>query len=226
MGTMFLLPQYLQYVQNHSVITAGLLMVPLGIGAGVGARYNARVFASLGPRLTLGGGMLALAGSVALLLSLSRDTSVAVVLVATGLLGGLISIVVAPATAVIMNDLGEEKAGDGGAVNQLARQVGGALGVALIGTVFAGIYAARVDELSSLDAAQRSRAGESIEEARDVVDSAAVTVQHSLSASVDHAFDVAARAGFGVCVGVLVVAALIAAVLLAPRRLVTKIQVD
>jgi EmrB/QacA subfamily drug resistance transporter len=226
MGTMFLLPQYLQYVQNHSVVTAGLLMVPLGIGAGVGARYNARVFAALGPRLTLGGGMLALAGSVALLLSLSRDTSVAVVLVATGLLGVLISITVAPATAVIMNDLGEEKAGDGGAVNQLARQVGGALGVALIGTVFAGIYAARVDELSSLDAAQRSRAGESIEEARDVVDSAAVTAQHSLSASVDHAFDVAARAGFGVCVGVLVVAALIAAVLLAPRRLVTKIQVD
>jgi MFS transporter, DHA2 family, multidrug resistance protein len=226
MGTMFLLPQYLQYVQNHSVVTAGLLMVPLGIGAGVGARYNARVFAALGPRLTLGGGMLALAGSVALLLSLSRDTSVAVVLVATGLLGGLISIVVAPATAVIMNDLGEEKAGDGGAVNQLARQVGGALGVALIGTVFAGIYATRVDDLSSLDPAQRARAGESIEEARDVVDAAAVTVQHSLSASVDHAFDVAARAGFGVCVGVLVLAAVIAAVMLAPRRLLTKVQAD
>jgi DHA2 family multidrug resistance protein-like MFS transporter len=226
MGTMFLLPQYLQYVQNRSVVTAGVLLIPLGVGAAIGARLNARVFAALGPRLTLGGGMVALAGSVALLLSLSRTTSVVVVLVATGLLGMLISIVVAPATAVIMNDLGEEKAGDGGAVNQLARQVGGALGVALIGTVFAGIYAARVDDLASLNSAQRGRAGESIEEARDVVDTTAASVQHGLSVSVDHAFDVAARAGFGVCVGVLLLAAVIAAVMLAPRRLLEKIQVD
>jgi len=43
-----------------------------------------------------------------------------------------------------MNDLGLETAGDGAAVNQLARQVGGALGVAIVGSVFAGIYATEV----------------------------------------------------------------------------------
>ena len=48
LGTMFLLPQYLQYVHDRSVVTAGLLLTPLGIGAGVGARYNARVAAALG----------------------------------------------------------------------------------------------------------------------------------------------------------------------------------
>jgi hypothetical protein len=121
---------------------------------------------------------------------------------------------------------GEDKAGDGGAVNQLARQVGGALGVALIGTIFAGLYAARVDDLATLDGAQRGRAAESIEEARDVVDTAAVSVQHQLGVSVDNAFDVAARGGFGVCVGILLLAAVIAAVMLAPRRLLTKVQVE
>ena len=45
---MFLLPQYLQYVHDRSVLTAGLLLTPLGLGAGVMARYNARVAAALG----------------------------------------------------------------------------------------------------------------------------------------------------------------------------------
>jgi EmrB/QacA subfamily drug resistance transporter len=226
LGTMFLLPQYLQYVQDRSVIATGLLLTPLGVGAGIAARYNARVAASLGPRITVAAALTAQAGATALLLLLSATTSVVLVMVSAGLIGGLIAFSVPAATTVIMNDLGEEKAGDGGAVNQLARQVGGALGVALIGTVFAGIYAARVDDLASLNAAQRSRAGESIEEARDVVDEAGGVVQHGLSVSVDHAFDVAARAGFGVCVGVLLLAAVIAGVMLAPRRLLTKVQVD
>ena len=118
-----------------------------------------------------------------------------------------------------MNDLGDEKAGDGGAVNQLARQVGGALGVAVIGTVFAAVYTDRMNSLAGLSAAQRDRAAESIEEARDVIDATGGTLgKQALAARVDDAFDVAARAGFGVCVGVLLLAAVVAALALSPRR--------
>jgi EmrB/QacA subfamily drug resistance transporter len=219
LGSMFLLPQYLQYVQDRSVVAAGLLMAPLGAGAAVGARYNARLFAALGPRLTLAGGLLAFAASVALFLLLSRTTTVVLVLVGTGLIGLLLSLVVAPATAVIMNDLGAEKAGDGGAVNQLARQVGGALGVAIIGTVFAGVYANQIDEkLVRLSAAQGDRATESIEEARDVVDGARPALREQLTARVDDAFDLAARVGFATCVAVLLLAAAVAAVCLTSDR--------
>ena len=227
MGTMFLLPQYLQYVQDRSVVAAGLLLAPLGVGAGIGARYNARVFAALGPRLTVAGGLVALAGASALLLLLGRTTTVAVVLVATALIGGLIALAVPPATAVIMNDLGEEKAGDGGAINQLARQVGGALGVAVIGTVFAGLYTNQVDDrLGRLAAPQRRRATESIEEARDVVDGVASPLRDQLIARIDDAYDAAARAGFGVCIGVLLAAAAVAAVALAPERLATSVPAE
>jgi MFS transporter, DHA2 family, multidrug resistance protein len=219
LGTMFLLPQYLQYVQDRSVVAAGLLMAPLGLGAAIGARYNARLFAALGARLTITGGLLALAASTALFLLLSRTTTVAVVLVGTGLIGLLLSLLLAPATAVIMNDLGEAKAGDGGAVNQLSRQVGGALGVAIIGTVFAGVYSNQIDEkLARLPGAHRDRATESIEEARDVVDGVRQPLRDQLIARVDDAFDLAARAGFGVCVAVLLLAAAIAAVALTPGR--------
>ena len=166
---MFLLPQYLQYVQGRSVLEAGLLLMPLGVGAAVGARYNARVFAAVGARLVLSVGLVLLAASTALFMLLGADSGVALVLIGTGLIGALIAFVVAPATAVIMNELGEAKAGDGGAINQLARQVGGALGVAIIGTVFAAVYSDQIDaKLARLTAARRERATESIEEAQDV----------------------------------------------------------
>ena len=161
LGTIFLLPQYLQYVQGRSVVAAGLVLAPIGVGTAIGARYNARLFKALGARRTISGGLLALAASTALFLLLSRTTTVAVVMIGAGLIGLLITLVVAPATAVIMNDLGQEKAGDGGAVNQLARQVGGALGVAIIGTVFAGVYSNKIEEnLGRLErAAARARHG-------------------------------------------------------------------
>ena len=59
--------------------------------------------------------------------------------------------------------LGAEKAGDGAAVNQLARQVGGALGVAVVGTVFAAIYAAEVISAGRVPTVAK----ESIEDATD-----------------------------------------------------------
>ena len=219
LGTMFLLPQYLQYVQGRSVVAAGLLLSPIGVGAAIGGRYNARVYAALGARRTISGGLLALAASTGLFLLLSRTTTVAVVMVGTGLIGVLIALVAAPATAVIMNDLGQKKAGDGGALNQLVRQVGGALGVAIIGTVFAGAFSSQIEEkLGRLSGPQRERATESIEEARDVLATVRQPLRGELAASVDDAFDLAARIGFGTCVAVLLLAAAVAAMTLPPKR--------
>lgn len=212
LGSMFLLPQYLQYVQDRSVVEAGLLLVPLGLGTAIGARYNARILGRVGPRAAIAGGTAALAASVALFLLLAEDTTPAVVLVGTFLIGLLIAVVVPPSTAVIMDDVGEERAGDGGAVNQLARQAGGALGVALVGTVFAGLYTSGVAALGSLSSRERARASESIEEARDVVAGAGrSSSREALTAGVDGAFDVAAHAGFALCAGVLLLAAVFCA---------------
>jgi hypothetical protein len=164
---------------------------------------------------------------MALFLLLGKNASVAIVLVGTALVGALIAVAVAPATAVIMNDLGEEKAGDGGAVNQLARQAGGALGVAIVGTVFAGVYSNQIDaKLGELSAPQHARAKESIEEARDVLDELSAPLRDQLTVRVDDAFDIAARAGFAVCVGVLLLAAVVAAVALAPERLLGRVQME
>jgi Na+/melibiose symporter-like transporter len=219
LGVLFLLPQCLQYVHGRSPLATALILTPLGLATIVTARYNERVLAALGMRRVIAGGLVAMAGSIALLLLLGTTTSVVVVMLSMALFGAIIPLTIAPATAVIMDDLGEEKAGDGGAVNQLARQVGGALGVAIVGSVFAGVYASRVEErLTGLSSAARDRAAESIEEARRVVGGG----QEDLIIRIDDAFDVAARVGFAVAVGLLLVAALVAAVMLraqpAPSR--------
>jgi EmrB/QacA subfamily drug resistance transporter len=218
LGTMFLVPQYLQYVQDRSIFLSSLVIAPVGIATVIAAPFNARVFARLGARVTLAGGLLGMAAGTALLLVLGSTTSLVVVMVSMALLGAFITLTVAPATAVIMDDVGDEKAGDGGAVNQLARQVGGALGVATVGSLFASVYTSRIDEkLAVLPADARSRAGESIEDAHQVIAGTGGQLRTELLARADDAFDVAARAGFGLAVVLLLLAAVFAAVALRPR---------
>jgi EmrB/QacA subfamily drug resistance transporter len=219
LGTLFLLPQYLQYVHDRSVEATGLLLVPLGVGVAIGSHYAPKALTAFGPRKTVTAGLAGLAVSVALFIGLGATTAIALVLAATALFGALFTLALQPDTGVIMDALGEAKAGDAGAVNQLARQVGGALGVAVVGTVFAGAYSAAIAEkLIALPPATRDRAERSIEEARDVAAHFPDGVRAALHLKIDDAFDVAARTGFAVSAGVLVVAALLAAVALRPQQ--------
>jgi hypothetical protein len=61
--------------------------------------------------------------------------------IATGL-----SLVTSPSTAAVMSSLPKEKAGAGAAVNDTTREIGGTLGVAVVGSVFASIYAPKIGE--------------------------------------------------------------------------------
>ena len=127
---------------------------------------------------------------------------------------------VPPATAVIMNDLGEDQAGDGGAVDELARQVGGALGVrdhrhGLRGDLH---ESDRRGAGSAFPDRQRERAAESIEEARDVVGGVGGLLHDQLTMRVDDASTWPPGSGFGVCVAVLLLAAAVATATLAPDR--------
>jgi hypothetical protein len=71
--------------------------------------------------------------------------------------------VMAPATESIMSVVPREKAGAGAAVNNSVRQVGGALGVAILGSVLAGAYSANLGgAVDALPAASRAEAGQSI----------------------------------------------------------------
>jgi EmrB/QacA subfamily drug resistance transporter len=208
LGMLFLLPQYVQYVQDGSALASGLQLAPFGLGLGIFAAVSGRLAARYGPRGVLLAGLLtATVGFVPLLL-LSSHSSPALVLLGTGIVGCGFGAAFPPATAVIMNDLGMEKAGDGAAVNQVARQVGGALGVAIVGSVFAAIYAAEVTDDSRVPAA----ATESIEEATNVANRLHGAARVDLLNDAVTSFDVAARWGLAVCMAVVLLAAASAAI--------------
>jgi predicted MFS family arabinose efflux permease len=201
LGMLFLLPQYVQYVQHRSPLVSGLVLAPFGLGLGAFAPLAGRYVPRFGaPRVLLAGLSVATLGFVPLLF-LAEDTTLLLVIVATGIVGAGLGLVFPPATGVIMNDLGVEKAGDGAAVNQLSRQVGGALGVAIVGSVFAAVYAARVDD---------DRAAESIEHASDVAARLAPAPRAELLTLAVDSFDAAARAGIGACLAAMVLAVIVA----------------
>jgi hypothetical protein len=115
------------------------------------------------------------------------------VVLGTGIVGCGMGLTFPPATAVIMNDLGLEKAGDGAAVNQLARQVGGA---------------ARVTDDSQAPAAAK----ESIEAATDVASRLHGAPRVGLLNDAVTSFDVTARGGLAVCMAAVLLSAASAAV--------------
>ena len=161
LGMLFLLPQRVQYVDDGSALLSGAVIAPFGLVLGATAVVSGRLVTRHGPRVVLLAGLLIAACGFVPLLLLSGDSSAALVLLGTAIVGGGIGLVGPSATTVVMNDLGLEKAGDGAAVNQLARQVGGALGVAIVGSVFAAVYAAQVTQEA------HARGGEGVGRGRD-----------------------------------------------------------
>lgn len=219
LGVLFLLPQYLHYVRHESTLVSGLALAPLGIGLMVVTPFAGRLIGRVGRRAAIAAGLAIMSAGMALLLLIHRGAGVLFVLIAVAVFGAMIPLTVVPATGVIMTDLGEEKAGDGGAINQLSRQVGGALGVAIIGSVFAAVYAHQIDaQLSGFSADSKRHAGESIERAQAVIGRTGGALHDQLLARIAHSFDVAARVGFVVIVALLIGVAVVAALGLASPR--------
>lgn len=219
LGLLFLVPQYLQYVQERSAVAAGLILLPLGVGMGITGPASARIIRRFGPRWTIFGGLCGMALGGAALLFIATDTPAALVSAGMGLVGLCLALTIVSATAVVMDDLTTGQAGDGAAVNQLARQAGGALGVAIVGSVFAALYSDGItDRLRALPPASRQAAEGSIEGAGRVAARLGGELRTTVIAQADRSFDAAARAGIGVCVGLLLLAGLVGLLGLAPRR--------
>lgn len=170
-GMLFLVPLYVQTVLGLSALDAGFLLLPFGVTFTVVALYSSRVAARVGVGSAVTAGLLvASAGTV--ILSFVTDTSrsgYALILVGAIVFGGGAALVAPPATTAILNALPTDKAGDGSAVNQVTRQVGAAMGVAIVGTVLAAIYASDLaPSLTGLSTADVDAAESSIDGAYQV----------------------------------------------------------
>lgn len=141
-GSMFVLTQFMQFVLGYSPLQAGVRSVPIALMLITVAPLSTKAVDRIGTKLVVAGGL----GVVALGLFVASTATpelgyVGRVLPAQILLGLGIALAMAPATESIMGSLPKEKAGVGSAMNDTTRQVGGALGVAIIGSVFSSQYA-------------------------------------------------------------------------------------
>jgi len=143
-GTVFLQAQYLQFILGYTPLVAGAALVPAALGMILGTGVGAHLASNLGGRVAVVTGTLLAAGGVAVQAALIDGTSY----VPTGLgllLFGLGAGIAMPAaTDLIMSTLPPARAGVGSAVNDTVRELGGALGVAVIGSVAASTYASNL----------------------------------------------------------------------------------
>lgn len=172
-GITFSLPFYLQILRGYDTLTAGLCFVPFAVGQLLAAPRSATVVQRFGYRPVMTGGLILVAISLVGLLLLQLDTPVWALLLVFFVFGFGMGNVIAPASTVMQNSLPLARAGAGSAVQNTVRQVGGALGVAIIGTVLATRYAANLDPVLPQAFPARDAATESIVATAAVLDRAA-----------------------------------------------------
>jgi EmrB/QacA subfamily drug resistance transporter len=146
-GSLFLLTQYLQLVQGYSALSAGLRALPFAGAMALTSPLSPVLARRLGTRFVIAGG-LALMGLGLLDLSTAGvHTSYPVLAVAVAIMGAGMGLVMATASTTIMTAVPAHQAGAGSAVNDTIREVGGALGVAIVGSLSAAAYRSRLGDL-------------------------------------------------------------------------------
>ncbi|MFF1902012.1 MFS transporter [Kitasatospora sp. NPDC058218] len=165
MGVSFFGVFYTQSVRGYSALQAGVLMLPLAAAQLLFAPRARLVVDRFGVRATCAGGMALIAIGFLGYLLLGVDTPIWVLVVLGLLMGSGMAHVMPPVTVAIMGSLPREKAGAGSAINNTFRQVGGSLGVAVLGAVLSTVYRdGMADQLDKLPTeALREKAGESLE---------------------------------------------------------------
>jgi EmrB/QacA subfamily drug resistance transporter len=147
-GFIFLITQYLQLVQGYSPLEAGLRTVPFAVTTGVFSPLSIVLMRRLGTTRVVAGGLALMSTGFVLASTLTVDSAyVGPVLVSMVVMAAGLGLTTSPATEAIMGALPPAKAGVASAVNDTTRELGGTLGVAVVGSVFAGIYGPRVADL-------------------------------------------------------------------------------
>lgn len=143
-GITFSLPFYLQILRGYSTLVAGLCFVPFAVGQLIAAPRSAAMVNRFGYKPVMTTGLVLVAFSMLMLARVPIDAPLWAILTVFLLFGLGMGSVIAPGSTVMQNVLPLARAGAGSAVQNTVRQVAGALGVAIVGTVLATQYAANL----------------------------------------------------------------------------------
>ncbi|MCM4079561.1 DHA2 family efflux MFS transporter permease subunit [Paractinoplanes hotanensis] len=149
LGLLFSLPQLFSAVGGHDAFGSGLRLLPVIGGLVVGARFAEKLARRLGARLVIAGGLGLIAVASLLGAQTTASTGYGYVAVWITITGVGLGLTMPPALDAALGALPPAGSGVGNALLQAMRQVGGAIGVAVLGTVLNSAYRERVPAVAA-----------------------------------------------------------------------------
>ncbi len=145
-GSLFLLTQYFQFVLDYTALETGIRMLPWAVVMIAVSPNAPRLAHRFGTKAVVTSGLSLIALGLVTMSFLNANSSYTDIIWRIAIMAVGMSLTMAPATESIMGSLPLAKAGVGSAVNDTTRQVGGAMGVAVVGSVASSIYSSRIGD--------------------------------------------------------------------------------
>jgi EmrB/QacA subfamily drug resistance transporter len=139
-GFTFLIIQYFQIMRGYSALGAGIRILPVAASVAICSGIGPVLAVRLGNKAVVAFGLVILSSGFFWVGFQTATTPYGIIVGQMLLLGSGLGLSTAPATESIMGVLAPEQAGAGSAVNDATRMVGGTLGVAIIGSIYASLY--------------------------------------------------------------------------------------
>jgi EmrB/QacA subfamily drug resistance transporter len=140
-GGLFLVTQFLQFDLGYSALGAGLRMLPISAALVVGSMLSRRLAAWAGGKLAVSAALTCVAAGLAQVAAVSTGSSTYLLqLPGLIIIGAGAGLLLPVCTSSVLGAVTKDDAGVGSAVNSTAQQVGGAIGVAVIGSVMSTHY--------------------------------------------------------------------------------------
>lgn len=147
-GALFFLSQFFQSVQGYSPLQAGIRILPMALMAMVSSSLSPRLSERFGVKIIASLGLLIAAGGFYYMARVAAaDIAYSTAAIGLGITAFGIGLAMPVATDSIMGSVPVDKAGVGSAMNDTTRQIGGALGIAILGTIMNRTYLTSVDHL-------------------------------------------------------------------------------
>ncbi|MEP7024330.1 MAG: DHA2 family efflux MFS transporter permease subunit [Actinomycetota bacterium] len=223
-GFIFLITQYFQVVRGYNTLHAGLATLPFAAVTGVMSPVAIAAMKRVGTKLVVTAGLASMSAGFLVASTTGLDSAYwGRIIVSMTLMAAGLALTSSPATDAIMGALPPSKAGAGSAVNDTTRELGGTLGVAVIGSALSSVYGSHVvSALTShgVPAAAVAAARQSVVAGLSVTQQLPPGLRDVAADAVRQAFISGVSAGSLVAAGGTIAAA-IAALLYLPARATT-----
>jgi EmrB/QacA subfamily drug resistance transporter len=186
MGTTFFMVFYLQIARGYSPLQAGVRFLPLAIAQIIASPRSPKLVRRYGAKAVCTSGLLLMTATFVGYVTLGQHTSIWILEGLFFLQGLAMGNIMPPATESIMSSVPREKAGAGSAINNVARQVGAALGIAVLGSVLASTYRKGIDPTLTklpITAGVRGQMEKSVEATQAVVEKVGASLHSVIPAS-------------------------------------------